>query len=300
MKILVSGSTGFVGSALIPSLTNKGYQVIRLVRSQPKLGRSEIQWDPAAGTIDLSALEGMDTVVHLAGDPIAEGRWTPEKKVKIQYSRVKGTFLLAESLAKLSQPPKVLICASAIGYYGNRGNEILTEESLSGSGFLAEVGRQWESAAEPARQKGIRVVHLRFGIILHPTGGALKKMLPPFQFGVGGPFGNGKQYMSWIALDDVIGAIHHALTAENVRGPVNTVAPHPVTNREFSKTLGRVLRRPVLFAVPALVVQLLFGEMADEALLASARVEPSKLLATGYQFLYPELEPALRHLLKKE
>ena len=299
MKIAITGASGFVGSALIPSLTGKGYQIVRLVRSQPKSGGTEIRWDPAAGTIDAPALEGFDAVIHLAGDPIAEGRWTEEKKGRIRESRVKGTRLLAETIAKLSQPPKVFLCASAVGWYGNRGDEILTEESSSGSGFLAEVGREWEEAAAPAAQKGVRIVKMRFGIILHPAGGALKKMLPPFRMGVGGPFGNGKQFMSWITLDDVVGAIAHALANDSLRGPVNTVAPNPVTNWEFSKTLGKVLHRPVLLSVPAFAARILFGEMADEALLASAQVQPAKLLAGGYRFLYPELEPALRHLLKK-
>ena len=299
MQILISGSSGLVGSALIPFLLEKGHKVSRLVRHPPKTGAQEIQWDPDAGTIDLTKLEGIEGVVHLAGDPIAAGRWTPEKKARIRDSRVKGTRILAESLARLQRPPKVMACASAIGYYGNRENEILEETSAPGTGFLAEVGQQWEKAAEPAAQRGIRVVNLRFGIVLSPRGGALKMMMVPFKMGMGGNLGSGKQVMSWVAIEDVIGAIHHALTTEGIRGPVNVVAPHPVTNGEFTKTLGSVLRRPTFFPVPALAARLLFGELADEALLASARVEPARLLGSGYSFRYPELEGALRHLLTK-
>jgi len=297
MHILVTGSSGLIGSALIPSLLEKGHRVTRLVRHALKTGAEEIQWDPDAGTIDLPKLEGMEGVVHLAGDPIAAGRWTPQKKARIRDSRVKGTKFLAESLARLQQPPKVIVCASAIGYYGNRGNEILREESAPGTGFLAEVGQQWEKAAEPAAQRGIRVVNLRFGIVLSPRGGALSMMLVPFKMGMGGNLGSGKQVMSWVAIDDVIGAIHHVLATQGIRGPVNVVAPHPVTNGEFTKTLGSVLRRPTFFQVPALAARLLFGELADEALLASARVEPTRLLGSGYSFQYPDLEGALRHLL---
>ncbi|MBI3615264.1 MAG: TIGR01777 family protein [Candidatus Omnitrophica bacterium] len=297
MKILVSGSSGLIGSALIPILNRRGDQVIRLVRHSPKGAEIEIQWDPVAGILDTTRLEGLDAVVHLAGDPIASGRWTPEKKIKIRDSRVKGTKLLAESLARLQQPPKVLACASAIGIYGNRGEEILREESAPGAGFLAEVGQDWEKATAPAAQKGIRVVNTRFGIVMSTGGGALAMMMPPFRFGLGGKLGSGKQWMSWVAIDDVAGAIHHILVTDGIRGPVNVVSPHPVTNLEFTKTLGRVLRRPTLFFVPAFAARLAFGELADEALLASARVEPAKLLSSGYRFRYPELEGALRSIL---
>ena len=296
VKVLVSGSTGLIGSALAVHLTQKGEQVVRLVRAK-STGNSEILWNPVARVLDVKNLGGFDAVVHLAGDPIAKGRWTPEKKASIRDSRIKGTRFLAESLAKLSNPPKAFACASAIGIYGNRADEGLTEESPPGVGFLAEVGKEWEKACEPATTRGIRVVHLRFGIVLSPHGGALKLMLPPFQFGLGGKLGSGMQWMSWVSIDDVVGAIHHVLTNESLRGPVNVVAPNPVTNLEFTKRLGRVLGRPTLFLVPAFAVRLLFGQLADEALLASARVEPKRLKSTGYRFRYPELETALRDLL---
>ncbi len=295
MRILVTGSSGLIGSSLVPFLTTGGHGVTRLVRSQ-KSGDEPVLWDPEAGTLDVARLEGLDAVVHLAGENIAE-RWTAEKKSKIRDSRVNGTRLLAESLARLGEPPKVFVCASAIGYYGDRGDEILREESPSGSGFLAEVCRQWEAAAQPAAEKGIRVANLRIGVVLSLAGGALAKMLPPFRMGAGGTIGSGRQYMSWIALDDVIGAIYHALTHETLRGSVNAVAPNPVTNREFTQTLGRVLSRPTLLPMPAFAARLAFGEMADELLLASTRVEPARLLATGFVFGYPELEGALRHVL---
>lgn len=298
MTILVTGSSGLIGSVLVPFLTTGGHRVTRLVRSQPRPGEMAVRWDPVAGTLETAGLVGLDAVVHLAGENLA-GRWTAEKKARIRDSRVKGTRLLCESLARLAQPPKVLVCASAIGYHGDRGEELLQEESAPGSGFLAEVCRAWEASAEPAVQRGIRVVHLRFGVVLSPSGGALAKMLFPFRIGAGGILGSGRQYWSWIALDDAIGAIHHALTTDTLQGPVNVVAPHPVTNREFTKTLGRVLGRPTPFPMPAFAARLAFGEMAEELLLASTRVEPTRLLATGYRFRHPELEGALRHLLGK-
>ena len=297
MKILVTGSRGFVGSALVPFLTRQGHQITRLVRSEPKPGVPDVTWNPQAGTIDRSKLEGFDAVIHLAGEPIAKGRWTAKKKAEIRDSRVKGTELLAKTLPQLSQPPQVVACASAIGIYGNRGNEILTEESAPGTGFLAEVGREWEAAADLLRKGGIRVVHLRTGIVLAPSGGALALMLPIFTLGLGGKLGSGTQYMSWISLNDVIGAFHHALITESLAGPANAVAPSPVTNAEFTKALGRILRRPTPFPVPAFAARCAFGEMADEALLASTRVEPTKLLATGYRFKFPQLEEALRQML---
>ena len=242
-------------------------------------------------------LEEFDAVVHLAGENIAEGRWTEAKKARIRESRTKPTRALSEALAKLNNPPKTLVSASAIGFYGDRGDEILREGSAPGSGYLPEVCLGWEGATASAVQKGIRVVHLRFGVVLATTGGALAKMLPPFRMGVGGKVGDGKQYMSWIALDDVMGAIHHVLITDRLIGPVNAVAPNPVTNSEFTKTLGRVLSRPTLFPVPAAAARIAFGEMADALLLASPRVIPARLVETGYQFRYPELEGALRHLL---
>lgn len=299
MKVLLSGSSGLIGSALSSSLAGKEAQVAHLVRAKAAGTTPQVLWNPVARVLDPKQLEGFDAIVHLAGDPIAKGRWNPEKKARIRDSRVKGTRFLAESVAALSSPPRVFACASAIGIYGDRGEGLLTEDSAPGSGFLAEVGREWEGACEPAARRGIRVVNLRFGVVLSPKGGALPMMLPPFRLGLGGILGTGRQWMSWVSIEDVTGAIQHALSNEAVRGPVNVVSPHPVTNREFTKTLGRVLRRPAVLPVPALAVRLLFGELADEALLASARVEPKRLQATGYRFKHAELEPALRHLLGK-
>jgi uncharacterized protein len=299
MNLLVTGSTGLVGSALVPFLTDGGHTVTQLVRSPSRHGDRTARWDPARDQIDTPGLEGQDAVVHLAGENIASGRWTAAKKARIKDSRVNGTRLLCEALARLSRPPPSLLCASAIGYYGSRGDEVLTEESSSGSGFLPEVCREWEAAAAPAVGKGMRVVFLRTGVILSSRGGALAKMLTPFRLGAGGRIGSGRQYMSWIALDDVVGAIHHTLLTESLRGPVNVVTPRPVTNLDFTRTLGRVLRRPTIAPLPGFMARLLLGEMADELLLSSSRVEPTRLLATHYPFRFPDLEGALRHLLGK-
>lgn len=298
MKIIVSGSSGTIGSALIPELANQGHAVTRLVRSKPEDTGAAIGWDPIGGTIDTAGLEGHDGVVHLAGENIA-GRWTAAKKAAIRNSRVRGTRLLAEALAGLQQPPRVLVCASALGYYGDRGDLVLREDTGSGTGFLAEVCGEWEAAAQPAEEKGIRVVHLRIGVVLSTKGGALKEMLTPFKMGVGGRLGSGKQYQSWIAVDDVASVILHALTTETLSGPVNTASPNPVTNLEFTKALGRVLGRPTIFPMPAFAAKLALGEIAEQLLLASQRLDMGKLLASGYQFRYPELEGALRHLLEK-
>lgn len=299
MKILVTGSSGFIGSALLPFLTHAGHNVTSLVRPGTRPGANQLIWDPAAGRLDPASIAGFDAVVNLAGENIAGGRWTPERKQRIRDSRVKSTMLLAETLAGLSRRPRALVSASAAGYYGNRGDEALTETSTPGSGFLADVCRAWEDAARPAAAAGIRVVNLRFGMVLSAKGGALVKMLPPFKAGLGGPVGNGRQYMSWIVLDDVVGVIQHALATESLSGPVNVVAPEPVTNREFTKSLGRVLGRPAFLPLPAFAVRLLFGEMGDALLLASARVQPSRLAGSGYKFLHPELEGSLRHILSK-
>jgi uncharacterized protein len=299
MTIVISGASGLVGSALLPFLTTAGHRVVRLVRSSTQGKPDAIQWDPERGIGDNIRLDGSDAVIHLAGANIAEGRWTPERKRLIRESRVKGTRLLCEALARLAHPPKTFVCASAIGFYGDRGDEALGEESPSGAGFLAEVCQAWEAATQPAEERGIRVVHARLGIVLSLVGGALAKMLLPFRLGIGGTLGDGAQYMSWITLDDVVGALHHVLVSESVRGAVNVVAPTPVKNREFTKTLGRVLKRPTLFLVPAFALRLALGEMADALLLASARVEPQRLLASEYAFRYPRLEGGLRHVLGK-
>ncbi|MDQ3686742.1 MAG: TIGR01777 family oxidoreductase [Acidobacteriota bacterium] len=303
MKIIVTGATGLIGSALVPALIADGHSVMCLVRGNnsvlPHPGTAAARWNPEAGEIDASAIEGHDAAVHLAGENIADGRWTDEKKRRIIESREKGTRLIAETLAALNPRPKVLVSASAVGYYGDRGAETLDEGSSSGKDFVSEVCRKWEAAADPARAAGIRVVHLRIGMVLSGEGGALGKMLTPFKIGVGGKIGSGEQYMSWIALDDVVGAIKHALKDESLRGAVNTVAPGVLTNTEFTKVLGSVLSRPTLFPVPAFAARLAFGEMADELLLSSTRVEPKRLRATNYQFAYPQLEAALRHVLKK-
>lgn len=298
VNLLLSGSSGLIGTAVVSHLRAEGFSFGRLVRSRHFSPEPEILWNPIARILDSRGLEGFDAVIHLAGDPIAAGRWTPEKKASIRDSRVKGTRFLCESLARTDHPPRIFICASAVGIYGNRGEAILTEESPPGTGFLAEVGQEWERACEPALLKGIRVVNLRFGIVLSPKGGALKMMLPPFRLGLGGRLGTGKQWMSWVSLEEVVQAIHHALDTESLRGPVNVVSPNPVTNEEFTLALGRVLRRPTAFFIPAFAARIAFGELADEALLASTRVEPKRLKLSGFQFQDPELEPALRKLLE--
>ncbi|MHB8654181.1 MAG: TIGR01777 family oxidoreductase [Terriglobia bacterium] len=299
MHVLVTGSTGLIGSALIPTLTSEGHRVSCLVRSKSKLGNRDTCWDPVAGELYLPALEGLDAAIHLAGESIAGGRWTAARKARIRDSRIQGTRLLAESLAQLAHPPKVFISTSAVGYYGDRADEVLTEQSPPGSNFLAGVCREWESATEPAAQHGIRVVILRLGMVLSLKGGALAKMLTPFRMGVGGVIGSGKQYMSWLAIDDLVRIFNHALKTESLHGPTNAVAPNPVTNAEFTKTLGRALRRPTVFPLPAFAARLALGEMADELLLASARVVPTKLLASGFVFRHPDLESALTDLFAK-
>jgi uncharacterized protein (TIGR01777 family) len=296
MNILVSGGTGLIGSALIPELEAGGHGVKRLTR---KLRSGEdIRWDPDAGTIEGDLAE-FDAVVHLGGESIAEGRWTPEKQRRIMESRQKGTRLLAEKVAGLPEPPSVMVSASAIGYYGDRGNELLTEESEPGTMFLSEVCRQWEAAAEPAREAGVRVVHPRFGIVLSTEGGALGTTLPIFKLGGGGKIGSGRQYWSWVSLGDVVGAVVHAINTDALSGPMNVVAPDPPTNAGYTKVLGHVLGRPTFFAVPAPAARVALGGMADNLLLASARVEPAKLEETGYAYRHPDLEGALRHLLGK-
>lgn len=299
MHIAVTGASGLLGSALLSFLSGGGHRLTRLVRPGATAGAAAIEWDPQTGRLEAGALEGLDGVVHLAGENIAAKRWTAGQKVRIRDSRVAPTRLLSETLAKLSRPPKVLVCASAIGLYGDRGAELMAEDSPAGSGFLAEVCEAWEAASQAARDAGIRTVLLRIGVVLSPAGGALARMLLPFRLGTGGVIGTGEQYWSWIGLDDVVGAIHHALLTATLEGPVNAVAPQPVTNREFTKTLGRVLSRPTLLPLPGFAARLALGEMADDLLLSSTRVEPARLLASGYSFRHPELEGALRHCLGK-
>lgn len=296
MKIVIAGATGLVGTALTDILIAGGHQVSRLLRVH-KAG--ELFWSPEQNELDPTQLEGFDAVVNLAGENIASDRWTEEKKRQIRDSRVNGTRLLASTLATLSSPPSVLVNASALGYYGDRGDEVLTETSSAGSGFLANVVREWEAATEPASAKGIRVALMRIGVVLSPKGGAMSRLLPIFQMGGGGILGSGKQYMSWIDLEDVARAFHRAIMSTNLEGPINTAAPHPVTNAEFTKVLGKVLMRPTLFPLPAAAARLIMGEMADELLLASQRLKPAKLEENGFQFQYPTLEQSLRHLLGK-
>ena len=304
LRILVSGASGLVGSALVAYLSAGGHAVTRLVRGgcdsapPPGIPTPSLSWDPSgAGFSSASALEGFDAVVHLAGENISGGRWTAERKARIRDSRVQSTKILAEAMARLVKPPRTLVVASAIGYYGDRGEENLVEASPRGKGFLAEVCGAWEAAAQPARAAAIRVVNLRIGVVLSPRGGALAKMLPPFRMGAGGPIGDGRQWMSWIALDDLLDVILHAIADESLNGPVNAVAPHPVTNEEWTEMLAKVLRRPAVLPMPGFAARAAFGEMANELLLASTRVLPERLLAARHFFRFPEAEPALRHLL---
>jgi uncharacterized protein (TIGR01777 family) len=289
MKIAVTGSTGLVGSALVPLLTDGGHDVVRMSRPS--------QWDPEKGTVDATALAGREALIHLAGENIAAGRWTGARKARIRDSRIRSTKLIADTLARMRQPPQVLISASAIGYYGDRGREVLREDSGPGTGFLADVCRQWEAATDSATRKGIRVVHLRIGVVLSAKGGALPKMLFPFKVGIGGKIGSGEQYWSWISLEDLCSAIVHCIHASGLHGPVNAVSPSPVTNLEFTRALGRVLHRPTIFPLPAFAARLVLGEMADALLLASARVEPAKLMGSRFVFGHKDLEPALEELL---
>jgi uncharacterized protein len=300
MKIVLTGSHGLVGSALLPMLHAQGHNVVRLTHSRPgaAAGPNEVPWNVDTGSIDAIRIESSDAVIHLAGENIA-GRWTEQKKRAIRESRVKGTKLLANTLVKLEHKPHTLICASAIGFYGDRGDEVLDESSAPGTGFLAEVCQEWESAAAAAPQAGIRTVFLRIGVVLAAEGGALKKMLMPFKMCVGGVIGSGKQYWSWVALDDLTGVIMHALNNPSVAGAVNVTAPNPATNREFTKALGKVLSRPTIFPMPAFAARLAFGEMGDALLLSSTRALPKRLIENGYEFRFPELEPALRHVLKR-
>jgi uncharacterized protein len=297
MRILVSGASGPIGAALIPDLKASGREVTCLVRGSAT-GADQIRWDPGQ-PLSPELVSGFDAVIHLAGESIV-GRWTNAKKRRILDSRRQGTGHLAEAVAKAPQRPRVFISASAVGYYGDRGDEVLREGSGSGAGFAAEICREWEAAARPASQAGIRTVQIRIGVVMSGVGGALPKMLPPFRMGLGGRLGNGRQWWSWVSVDDVAGAILHVLTDEKLQGAVNAVAPIPVTNAEFTRTLASVIRRPAIFPMPAFVVGLIFGEMGNELFLASQRVEPTKLAASGYQFRHSELRGALEAILKKK
>ncbi len=295
MDILVTGSTGMIGSALMAPLTGAGHRVVRLLRA----GRAgaEPTWDPARGRIDLTGAGPLDAAIHLAGENVAGGRWTAARKARIADSRLDGTRLLATALAERPRKPQVLISASAIGYYGDRGEELLPETAAPGEGFLAELTRDWEAATAPAAAAGIRVVCLRFGMVLGAGGGALRRMRRPFRWCLGGVIGSGRQYVSWVALDEVPRIVLHALSDGGLAGAVNVVTPNAVTNRQFTKTLGRVLHRPTLAHMPGWAARALFGEMAKPLLLASARAVPAVLTERGYAFEHPDLEGALRHIM---
>jgi uncharacterized protein (TIGR01777 family) len=296
MKIVVSGSSGLIGSALTTALTRRGHEVVPLVRRRVSPGEQALAWDPERGTIDRAGLEGADAVIHLAGENVF-GRWSPAKKQRIHDSRVNGTRLLSDALSALQRPLATLLAASAIGYYGDRGDEALTEASPPGEDFLAAVSREWEAATAAATRAGIRVVNMRNGVVLTTTGGALAKMLPAFRLGLGGPVGSGNQYLSWIVLDDIVKAMLYLLEQQSLVGPVNMTAPTPLTNREFATALGKVLGRPAVVTVPAFALRMAFGTEGATMLQSGQRVLPARLVASGFDFSFREVEPALRHLL---
>ena len=296
--IAITGASGMIGRALLDHLRLKGKRVRRLVRASHRASPDDIVWDPMQGKLEPRDLEGVEAVVHLAGEPIAQ-RWTGARRDAIRESRVRGTELLARAIVALERRPSVLLSGSAVGYYGDRGDETVDEESAPGTDFLAGVAREWESATGAARDAGVRVVLLRTGIVLSPRGGALERLLPHFRLAVGGPIGTGRQWMSWIALDDHVRAMEHAIATVGLHGPVNLVAPNPVTNAEFAATLGRVLGRPALVPVPSFALELLYGEMARTTILAGQRVLPKKLLRSGFHFAHPTLEEALRFELAR-
>jgi len=299
VDVAITGASGLIGSALVPALEGDGHRVMRVGRGDVS-GTDALRWDPAAGAIDAAALEGVGAVVHLAGAGIGDKKWTPQRKQEIRESRTRGTTVLCDALASLSAKPAVLVSASGVDYYGAHGDEPLTEDSPAGDGFLAEVCVEWEAATAPAEQAGIRVVRMRTGPVLSADGGVLKRMLFPFKVGLGGRIGTGKQWMSWISIVDHVGAIRHVLEREEVSGPVNSTAPTPVTNAEYTKTLGSVVRRPTAIPTPITPLKVLYGmELVHSLLLTGQRVLPQRLLDTGYRFEHPELEPALRALLKK-
>jgi uncharacterized protein (TIGR01777 family) len=293
LRVAVTGATGLVGRQLSAFLTTGGHTVVPLVRRAPAPGEAAIQWDPARGVLNPDDLEGFDAVVHLAGENIAGGRWTPERKARILDSRVDGTRLVAETLARLKSPPRVLVSASGVGVYGDRGDELLTEASAGGQGFLADVVRAWEAPTARAAEAGVRVVNLRIAPVITPAGGPLGKLLLPFQLGLGGPVGSGRQYFSWIDEDDLLGAILHAIATDALAGPVNACAPTPVRNADFAHALGHVLHRPAMLPLPSLAVVAAFGEMGKEALLDGQRAVPERLLDSGFAFYHPTIEEAL-------
>ena len=299
LRIGITGSSGFIGNHLTHYLKEKGVQVFSLVRRKGLPDSANIYWNPTKKEIDKEKLEGLTALIHLAGENISSQRWTPSQKQKILDSRIQGTSFLAETIASLKSPPEVFISVSAIGYYGNRGNETLTESSEKGNGFLSDVCQSWEESAAPAKRAGIRVVHPRFGLVLSTEVGALAKMIPPFRLGLGGRLGNGFQYMSWVTLDDLVQALYQLLTHQEISGPVNITTPNPVINLEFTQQLGKALHRFTIAPVPALILKLVMGEMADELLLSSTRVLPEKLIQSGYHFEYPDIESAFHHLFKQ-
>jgi hypothetical protein len=300
MKILISGASGLVGNALASRLQQDGHTVARLVR--PGGGKSspgDIFWDPMAATVDAPAMEGFDAVIHLSGASIAEVRWTPERKAVLRSSRIDSTRVLVDTLSGLKQKPRVFLCASATGYYGNRGDELLTESSEGGSDFLAVTARDWEAEARRAELAGIRTLRLRFGVILSAEGGALPQMLTPFKYGIGGRLGSGNQWMSWIALVDVVEIVRSAIPSVEFSGPLNIVAPNPVRNSEFTRVVATVLHRPAIFSAPAFALRIALGEMADPLLLSSQRAIPERLIALGYQFRFANLDAALQSILAR-
>lgn len=297
MRVVVTGASGLVGTALVTALERRGDQVVRLVRREAR-GGDERRWDPAAGRLDPDALHGADAVVHLAGAGIGDQRWTAHRKAEIRDSRIRGTSLLAEAIAAAPTPVPVWVSGSAVGWYGDRGDEELDEDSRPGSDFLAGLCRDWEAATAPAEAAGTRVALLRTGIVLSPAGGALARQLPLFRLGLGGHLGDGRQWVSWIALPDQIGAILHALDHPDLAGPFNATAPNPVTNADLTAALAGAVHRPAVLAVPRLALHVALGrELTDVALLASQRVRPARLLASGYRFAHPDVGPALRALL---
>lgn len=297
MKILLTGSSGLIGTALIKRLSEKGHDIGRLFRTRQD--KTQPFWDIENGVIDLGAFDTPDVVIHLAGENLTDSRWNRAKKERIINSRVNSTKLLVNYFTHAEHKPRVFICGSAIGFYGNRGDETVDENSAPGNGFAAEICKQWETASKPATDLGIRLVNIRTGIVLSPLGGALKKMLLPFRLGLGGIIGNGRQYVSWVSIDDIVDMIHFVMVNESLNGPVNLVSPNPVTNYQFTKTLGKVLHRPTPFPLPAFMARILFGEMADELLLSSTRVRPEKLMAAGYQFHHTELAETFDHIFEQ-